>query len=193
LIAAGSPQANGQVERYDRIIKAMLSKSLHEKDQNWNALLDKIQFCINNTYNHSIKSTPSKILFGIDQHGDSNDFLRLVLEAEQTKENEDRDLDEIKNSAQKNTLVQLKNKLYYDKSHKSPKNYAIGNYIMIKNVDTTPGVNKKHIPKFKGSYEIKKVLPNDRYVIQDIPGFRVTQMPFNSVYEARNMKPWIKM
>lgn len=64
---------------------------------------------------------------------------------------------------------------------------------MIKNVDTTPGVNKKHIPKFKGPYEIKKVLPNDRYVIQDIPGSRVTQMPFNSVYEARNMKSWIKI
>ncbi|CAI6359970.1 unnamed protein product [Macrosiphum euphorbiae] len=141
-----------------------------------------------------MKTTPSKILFGIDQHGDSNDFLRLVLEAEQTKENEDRDLDKIRNSAQKNTLdVQLKNKLYYVKSHKFPKKYAIGNYIMIKNVDTTPGVNKKHIPKFKGPYEIKKVLPNDRYVIQDIPGFQVTQMPFNSVYEARNMKPWIKM
>jgi len=118
----------------------------------------------------------------------------LVLEAEQTKKNEDRDLDEIRNSAQKNTLdVQLKNKLYYDKSHKSPKKYAIGNYIMVKNVDTTPGVNKKHIPKFKGPYEIKKVLPNDRYVIQDIPAFQVTQRPFNSVYEARNMKPWIKM
>jgi len=66
LIAAGSPQANGQVERYNRIIKAMLSKSLYEKGQNWNVLLDKIQFFINNTYNRSIKTTPSKILFGID-------------------------------------------------------------------------------------------------------------------------------
>ncbi|KAF0721130.1 Retrotransposable element Tf2 protein type 1, partial [Aphis craccivora] len=78
-------------------------------------------------------------------------------------------------------------------THKSPKKYEIGDYIMIKNVDTTPGVNKKHIPKFEGPYKIKTILPNDRYVIQDIPGFQVTQIPFNSVYEARNMKPFIKI
>lgn len=64
---------------------------------------------------------------------------------------------------------------------------------MIKNVDTTPGVSEKHIPKFKGPYEIKTVLPNDRYVIQNIPGFQVTQIPLNSVYESKNMKPWIKV
>jgi len=26
---------------------------------------------------------------------------------------------------------------------------------MVKNVDTTPGVSKKHIPKFKGPHEVK--------------------------------------
>jgi len=103
LIAAGSPQANGQVKRYKRTVKAMLSKSLHEKGKNWNVLLN-IQFCINNIFNRSIKSTLSKILFCINQHGDSNDFLRLALEAEQNKDDENRDLDEIRNSAQENIL-----------------------------------------------------------------------------------------
>lgn len=63
---------------------------------------------------------------------------------------------------------------------------------MIKNFDITPGVSKKHIPKYKGPYEVKTVLPNDRYVIQDIPGFQVTQIPLNLVYEAKNIKSWIK-
>lgn len=34
LIAAGSPQANEQVERYNKTIKAMLSKMMHEKGKN---------------------------------------------------------------------------------------------------------------------------------------------------------------
>jgi transposase InsO family protein len=49
LIAAGSPQANGQVERYNHTLKVMLSKLLHEEDQNWNKHLNKVQFAINNT------------------------------------------------------------------------------------------------------------------------------------------------
>lgn len=44
-------------------------------------------------------------------------------------------------------------------------------YVMVKNVDTIPEINKKHIPEFKGPYEVKVVLPNDRYVIKDIQGF----------------------
>lgn len=182
LIAAGSPQANGQVERYNKTVKAMLSKSLHEKGQNWNDFLDQIQFCINNTFNRSIKNTPSKILFGLNQHGHSNDYLRLILEEEQNQEGENRNFNEIRNSAKEKICdIQLKNKLHYDKSHKPSKNYSVGEYIMIKNIDTTPGVCKKHIPKFKGPYEIKTVLPNDRYIVQDIPGFQVTQIPFNCI------------
>lgn len=34
LIAAGSPRAIGQVERYNRTIKAMISKIMHEKGKN---------------------------------------------------------------------------------------------------------------------------------------------------------------
>lgn len=60
---------------------------------------------------------------------------------------------------------------------------------MLKNVDTTPGISKKHIPKCKGSYEIKSVLTNDKYVIKDINGFQVTRIPLDSVYECKNIKP----
>jgi len=42
LIAAGSPQANGQVERYNHTLKIMLSKILNENDQNWNRQLNKV-------------------------------------------------------------------------------------------------------------------------------------------------------
>ncbi|CAK9833144.1 Transposon Tf2-8 polyprotein [Anthophora retusa] len=51
--------------------------------------------------------------------------------------------------------------------------------------------NKKLIPKFKGPYVVKKVLGCDRYVISDIEGFQVTQMPYNGVLSPDNMKPYI--
>jgi len=193
LIAAGSPQANGQVERYNHTLKVMLSKILHEKDQNWNQHLNKVQFAINNTFNRTIKNTPSNLLFGINQHGDTHDYLRLILESD-NKHNNERDLDKIRQVAQDNNLdSQIKNKAYYDSGHRPAHQYSIGDLVMIKNIDTTTGYSKKHIPKFKGPYKIKKALGNDRYVLTDVEGFQVTQIPFNSVYESKNMKPWIKI
>ncbi|KAF0752311.1 Retrotransposable element Tf2 protein type 1 [Aphis craccivora] len=77
--------------------------------------------------------------------------------------------------------------------HRLAHQYFVGDLVMIKNIDTTPGFSKKHIPKFKGPYKIKKSLSNDRYVITDVEGFQVTQIPFDSVHESKNMKPWIKI
>lgn len=188
LIDVGSPQANGQVERYNRTIKAMLSKLLHEKGKNWNEFLYKVEFAINNTFNWSIKNTPSMLLFRINQHDETNDLLREVLDRDSADE---RDLDNIRqNAIENNRNAQLINKSYVDIKRCVVKKYAVGDYVMIRNVDTTPGINKKHIPRFKGSYEIKVVLPKDCYVIKDIQGFQITQLPFESVFESKPIKSW---
>ncbi|EZA55635.1 hypothetical protein X777_04327 [Ooceraea biroi] len=62
---------------------------------------------------------------------------------------------------------------------------------MIRNYETTPGVSKKLVPKFRGPYEIKKTLGNDRYVVCDPPGFQNTQKSYEGVWEAKNIRPWL--
>lgn len=64
------------------------------------------------------------------------------------------------------------NERFYNASHKKPNIYSVGDYVMIKNYDSTPGVNKKFIPKFKGPYVVSKVLDYDRYIVKDIEGFQ---------------------
>jgi len=56
--------SNLLVERYNRTIKAMISKIMHEEGKNWNESLNKVQFASNNTYNRSIKNTPSILYLG---------------------------------------------------------------------------------------------------------------------------------
>lgn len=48
----------------------------------------------------------------------------------------------------KNRAMQEYNKRIYDAKHKKPNVYNIGDYVMIKNVITTPGVNQKLVPKY---------------------------------------------
>lgn len=62
------------------------------------------------------------------------------------------------------------NKNYFDNRHKTPRKYGIGDYVVLKNVVTTPGVNKKLLPKYRGPFEVVEVLNNDRYVVKDVEG-----------------------
>lgn len=52
-------------------------------------------------------------------------------------------------------MLKWKNKSYVDKKRCVARKYNVEDYIIVKNIDNTPGENKKHIPKFKGLYEIK--------------------------------------
>jgi len=90
-------------------------------------------------------------------------------------------------------MGQLHNKAYHDFKKQVATKYKVDDYVIVRNVDTTPGTCKKLIPKFKGPYKISKILPHDRYVISDIEGHQVTQIPLNTVYAARDIKHWIKL
>lgn len=125
------------------------------------------------------------LLFGVSQR--DQDELRMFLEPDY-----DRDLQKIRHDAQEQNLkVQDYNKQYFDKKTKPPYKYKNGDYIMLKNFDVTPGVNKKLIPKYRGPYEVKQVLDNDRYLITDVDNFQLTQRPFEGVFSPDSMKLWL--
>lgn len=112
------------------------------------------------------------LLFGVNQTGESNDKIRETLE---TLIEEKRDLPMIRQQASVAIeALQQENSQAYNKKHKAPNLYKIGEYVMIRNIDNTPGINRKLIPKFKGPYMIKKVLDNDRYIVTDIEGFQLS-------------------
>lgn len=59
---------------------------------------------------------------------------------------------------------------------------------MIRNVDSTPGINKKFIPKYKGPYVIKKKLDFDRYIVTDIEGFQLSQIPYTGTISLDQLR-----
>ena len=72
----------------------------------------------------------------------------------------------------------------------SPRIYVEGDYVVIRNVDTTIGTNKKLIPRFKGPYVVHRVLPHDRYVVRDIENSPITPLPYDGVIKAKNIRLW---
>lgn len=189
LIAVGKPRVNGQIERINRILTPMIAKLCYDPKK-WDQVLHLVEHALNNTVSRSTGNTPSRLLFGVDQLGQVNDVIRLVLESQNT---ETQDLLESRKVASAKIMEgQEKNKEAYDCRHKAATRYNVGDYVMVTNVDTTPGVNKKLIPQFKGPYIVHKILGNDRYVLRDISGFPVTQLPYDGVISADRMKYYVR-
>lgn len=190
-VASASPQANGQVERVNRVIKAMLSKiSDPIQHSNWSKLLTRVEYAINNSVHSVTKETPSRLLFGVGQRGREVDALSEFLESRHPNV-VDRDLAAMRDVVSERIGVhQEKTSEYYARNHRPHATFSEGDFVVIRNVDTTIGTNKKFIPKFKGPYRIHRKLPNDRYVVKDIEGFQVTQLPYDGVIEASRMRSW---
>lgn len=190
--AVASPQANGQVERVNRTMGRMLGKLSNPINQaDWSRLLSKVEYAINNSVHSTTGTTPSKLLFGVDQRGNEIDKLTEILDSRQ--EPCPRDLEALREKA--NILIkqsQSRNEAQYVKRSFLPHKYKVGDFIVIRNVDTTIGTSKKLIPKYRGPYVVHKILEHDRYVVKDIENCQLTQIPYNAVLEAARMRPWVQ-
>lgn len=150
----------------------------------------EVEFAFNNTVNRSARTTPSMLLFGVDQRGPVVDYLTEYLEEKPLNPIE-RNLPLFRrNAAEAIQPSQNYNLQKFSEIHKPAVTYEIGQYVVIPNVDTSAGSNRKLIQKYRGPYRVQKVLPNDRYVIRDVEGCQLTQMPYDGDVEARHLKLW---
>jgi len=188
-IATGSPQANGQVERINRIIKPMLGKLSDENQKgNWTHVLGDIEFALNNTVSRSTGETASRLLFGTEQRGKLIDRLKELLSEEKS---ERPDIKRIRESAvAKIEAVQRENAKRYSTARGKKNLYEVGDLVMIRNFGTSTGRTSKTIAQYKGPYEVTKVFKNDRYLVSDPEGFQNTQRRYQGVWEAKNMRSY---
>jgi hypothetical protein len=178
------------VERVNRTIKAMLGKLTSTVDHSdWSRRLVDVEYACNNTVHASIGTTPSMLLFGVEQRGPVVDYLTEYLHSLNDGHT---DLDALRQEASRNIRrSQEYSQRWFLQNSRGAKEYQRGDLVFISNVDTTVGTNKKLVPKFKGPYQVDKVLPNDRYVIKDVDGVQVSQIPYDGVIEAKNMRLWV--
>ncbi|RYE17290.1 MAG: hypothetical protein EOP45_16045 [Sphingobacteriaceae bacterium] len=190
--STSAPRANGQVERANRVLKAMLAKLTEPLNHaDWKQKLSEVEFALNNTVHCTTKQTPSVLLFGVEQRGQVIDELTEYLH--DMHSNKVKNLKEIRKQAEQSIQKsQLYNEKIFKKKHKPAIEFEVGDFVVIKNVDTTVGKNKKLIPKYRGPYVVRKNLGHDRYVITDVENYQVTQIPYNGIIDSSRMKKWLE-
>lgn len=190
LNAVATPRANGQVERLNRtILGALLSSTL--KEERWDENVRNVQFGVNNVRNKSTGKTPSQLLLGFTPRGGSDSLLTdEIKQIPKVLDN----LLEIRRQAAENILAaQQKQKFAYDKKRKSPKKYKVGDLVLILKNHSSTGTSRKLLSPYEGPMIIKVILPNDRYLVTDMPGSRrlTRKATYEKVIAVDRLRPWI--
>ncbi|XP_036336292.1 uncharacterized protein LOC118746555, partial [Rhagoletis pomonella] len=86
--------------------------------------------------------------------------------------------------------VRAQAKRRYDARHASPKIYKPGDLVLTTDEPISTGTSRKLEHRYKGPFIIREVLPNNRYVIEDLPHAQRTQCHYTSVFASDQLKLW---
>lgn len=191
LNAVATPRANGQIERYNRTLVDALTSANHDRpDSEWDLIVPRVQWSLNNTLNKGTGKTPAEALFGVAPTGICDSLMNTVVSEAHQPQN----LEQIRSDVhEKITSEQQKQKIRFDKTRKDPNRYKVGDLVRIeKDIYTVPGQSRKLIPKCSGPYKITKIFDNDRYEVQDTPITRKEgRASYTGVYPVDKIHPWL--
>lgn len=185
--AVATPRANGQCERYNHtILNSLRCLSADDPDETfWDTHIKLIQFSLNSSVNKTTGESPYKTLIGVNpkQLSDSKIIQQIGEEIARS------DLQVLRDMVSRNiSASQTKDAIRFNKKRVPPIQYSVGDLVMVLKTDNpaTGGSRKLH-PVFKGPFKILSVLPNDRYVLEDLRDNK----KFKVVVAVDHMKPWV--
>jgi hypothetical protein len=143
----------------------------------------------NNPVQHSVNKTtgesPYKVLMGLNPRPIADAKILATISDTLARE----DLTSLRaRVATKITHSQSTAEKLFDSHRKPSRSFNPNALVMVrKTTFAATGKPKKLLPKFKGPYRIVAVLPNDRYVVEDLRGCKQSK----TVVAADALKPWI--
>lgn len=192
LNAVATPRANGQIERYNRsIVDALTAMNNGRPDNEWDTMIPKVQWGLNNTLNKATGKTPAEVLFGVVPTGASDGAMNSVVsEIHECGNREDLRL----KVSERIVSEQSKQKVNFDKKRKLAHKYNVGDLVRVeRDVNSAiPGQSKKLLPKCYGPYRVVRVLENDRYEVEDTPITKKNgKSSYKAIFAVDKIHPWL--
>ncbi|GFU17796.1 transposon Tf2-8 polyprotein [Trichonephila clavipes] len=163
-ITTGLPRSNGQIEKQNSTIIAVLSKLSVDDPEKWYSHVPHLQEILNSTFQRSIKMTPFELLFGTKMKSCQDIEIVELLNDEITAQfHEQRDA--LRQDAKKQIYkVQDENRRTYNLRCRQAHKYQLHDLVAIKRTQFGPGLKLKQ--KYLGPYKVTKVKHNDTYDVE---------------------------
>lgn len=185
LITTGLPRANGQVERLNSVIIAVLSKLSVSNPTEWYKHVGTVQQVINSTCSRSINTTPFDLLIGVPMRSPEQCEIKKLIEDEIVSQFQEEREGTRQSAKEQIAKIQAENRKYYNLRRKRATQYKVGDLVAIKRTQFGPGLKLK--PKFYGPYEVTSAKPNNTYNVERVG---VADGPRTTTTCAEYMKPW---
>ena len=154
------PQANSQVETFNRTIKSYLRSFLSAPYTDWEPFLSAIRLCYNTSISKATQSSPFSLVFGIDPRVPFFS-LEQYIDYDDTENNVDqlRRLFLARQSANENNLrYRDQYKAQYDAQYQTKdRDISVNDFVYLVTPPSAKHPNPKLHPTYEGPYKVHRV------------------------------------
>ena len=158
-VTTGIPRGNGQIERINRVLKAVFTKLTVYEPNTWYKHVRRVQHTINDTIQRAISTVPYELMFGTAlKSPEDEEIAKLLKEARHEEFMSSRAaLRDV--AVRQIEKIQEENRRTYNARRKPSTKYNVGDIVAIKRTQFGPGL--KLSIKFLGPYEVTEIQGKD--------------------------------
>jgi hypothetical protein len=167
------------------VLSALATTS--KSEDTWDTVVNNVQFAINNTVNKTTNRTPSELLMGYKLN--PSGFFKVIPDLNDII----RDLEALRKETQMRIAAEQEHqKRYFDEKRKPPHQYQVNDQVLVATNPTTDSSSRKLTDKLMGPLVVTGILPNDRYLVEDLPGsVRSARAKYRNVVAVDRMRPFV--
>ncbi len=182
------PQTDGLVERFNRTLKTMIRKFVHEDAKNWDIWLEPLLFAVREVPQASTGFSPFELLYGRQPHGVLDVLRETWEEGPSGSKNEIQHVLDLRTKL--HTLGQLsmenllqaqdKQSRLYNRGTRL-RNFAPGDKVLV----LLPTSSSKLLAKWQGPFEVTRRVGDLNYEV-----LRTDRSGARQIYHLNLLKKW---